>query len=121
MRPEPVDPEQHDVPDTDPRKPDSDATKRVRISTKRPDPGELNEGVPKKLRFATKQSRPLLDDDGNRVRTARGKGKASRDSCCGGSRGIRFDARAMRKLGDVHRAERGGIGFARAGPRDDVV
>ena len=47
VRPEPVDAEQRDVPDSDPRKPDSDATKRVRISTKRSDPGELNDGAPR--------------------------------------------------------------------------
>ena len=59
VRLEPVDAEQRDVPDSDPRKPDSDATKRVRISTKRSDPGELTEGAHKKLRTGTKQSRPL--------------------------------------------------------------
>ena len=86
-RPEPVDAEQRDVPDSDPRKPDSDATKRVRISTKRSDPGELAEEAHKKLRAHCDETvASALDDDGNRVRTVRETGKSSRDSCCGGSR-----------------------------------
>ena len=44
------------------------------------------------------------------------RGKSSRDSCCGGSRGIRVDAGVRRKLNAVAL-----VGFARAGPRDDVV
>ena len=43
----------------DSEKLDSDATTRMRISTKKPDPGALNEGVPKKSRIWTKHSRPL--------------------------------------------------------------
>ena len=43
----------------DTEKPDTDATRRTRISTKRPDPVVPNEVVPKKLRIWSKQSRPL--------------------------------------------------------------
>ena len=54
---------QHVVPNAEPtidsEMPDGDATIRTRISSKRPDPGELKEEVPKRLRIVTKQSRPL--------------------------------------------------------------
>ena len=47
--------DQHAAPNAEPM-PDSDATRRTRIST---NPGELKEEVPKRLRIVTKQSRPL--------------------------------------------------------------
>ena len=46
-------------PTIDSEMPDSDATRRMRIPTKRPDPGELKEEMPKRLRIVTKHSRPL--------------------------------------------------------------
>ena len=61
VQPESAD--QHAAPNAEPtidsEMPDSDATRRTRISTKRPDPGKLKEEVPKRLRIVTKQSRPL--------------------------------------------------------------
>ena len=47
----------HQMPTIDSEMPDSDATRRMRIPTKRPDPGELKEEVPKRLRILTKHSR----------------------------------------------------------------
>ena len=46
-------------PTIDSEMPDGDATRNTRISTKRPDPGELKKEVPKRLRIVTKHSRPL--------------------------------------------------------------
>ena len=61
VQPESAD--QHAAPNAEPtidsEMPDGDATIRTRISTKRPDPGELKEEVPKRLRIVAKQSRPL--------------------------------------------------------------
>ena len=60
---EPESADQHAAPNAEPtidsEMPDGDATRRTRISTKRPDPGELKEEVPKRLRIVAKQSRPL--------------------------------------------------------------
>ena len=61
VQPESV--EQHAAPNVEPtidsEMSDSDATRRMRISTKRPDPGSLEKKVPKRLRVVEKHSRPL--------------------------------------------------------------
>ena len=61
---EPAD--QHPAPNVEPtidsEMPDDDSTRRMRIPTKRPDPGELKGEVPKRLRIVTKHSRPVWMD-----------------------------------------------------------
>ena len=91
---------------------DTEATRRTRISTKRPDPVVPNEEGPKKLRIWSKHSRPLWMTTETLSDQPEKRGEP---------RYIRDDARVRRQLEDVHRVDCRGVGSARIRPRDGVV
>ena len=107
MQPEIVDEQpQPDVVDTgmtvDLEKPDTDATRRMRISTNRPDPGVPNEEVPQKLRIWSKHSRPLWMTTETVSEQPEKRARIPETHTEFNPRGIRDDARVRRQLGDTH-------------------